>query len=522
MPTTRFLTQSLPPGEFDGPHSGWSISAYLREAARRRPEAVYLMDGVREMTYGEAWRQVASIASWLSSHGISREDRVVMLTENRVETVLMFFAVAQIGAISVVLNPQTRPEGLRRILEQTEPKLGLLDSTTALLGPEFGPVPLVSAGGEIGTAFADLIAEDEPVRVPFPGLDIDPAFLVFTSGSTGTPRGVILTHDNVRFVAAAIQSRQQYIEQDRVAVFLPLSFDYGLYQLFYTAIAGATLFLGRPEMTGPELPRILAAQKISVLPGVPTLFGGLIKMQRYRPVPLPCLRVITNTGDHLPQSHISSLRELFPQVRLLPMYGLTECKRVSILQPHEIDAKPGSVGRPLDGTEVFAIDSSGRRLPPGEVGELCVRGRHLALGYWRAPEETAKRYKFMGEGHSRVLLSGDQGCVDADGFVYFHGRSDFLIKHKGHRLNPAEVEDEACRMTGIVAAGCIKDEPRDLLCLFVSVSDAFLDEPKIIQALSLKLEPAKVPNRVFLLPEMPKTPNQKVDRKALRNLLSQP
>ena len=518
MSTTRFLTHSLPPTELDGPHAAWCLAAYVREGARQWPERIYLRDGSHELTYAETWRRVASLAAWLRQQGIGRGDRVVMVTENRIETVLMFFAVAQIGGISVVLHPQMKPEGLRRILEQTEPKLGMLEAATASLKEEFGAVPLLWADEK---GFADTIGEPEPERVPFPGLDIDPAFLVFTSGSTGTPRGVILTHDNVHFVSAAIQARLQYRAEDRVAIFLPLSFDYGLYQIFYAALAGASVFIGRPEMAGPELPRILAAQEISVLPGVPTLFGGLIKMQRYRPVPLPKMRVITNTGDHLPQSYIASLRELFPQARVHPMYGLTECKRVSILQPEELEAKPESVGRPLDGTEVFAIDANGNRLPPGETGELCVRGRHLALGYWRAPEETAKRYKFIGEGHSRVLVSGDYGSVDADGFLHFHGRSDFLIKHKGHRLSPAEVEEEACRILGIVGAGCVKDEAKDLLCLFVSVSEASLDEPKIIQSLSLKLEPAKVPNRVFLLPELPKTGNQKVDRKALRRLLAE-
>ena len=498
------------------PTSEPSVASYVRDAAARSPDALFLYDATRSLTFSEAWRQIENIAANLRARGIGHSDRVVMVTENRIETVLMFFAVAQVGAISVVLHPQMKSEGLRRILDQTEPKLGMLETATASLKDEFGQTPLMWADGE---SFAGLIAEPEPKRVPFPGLDIDPAFLVFTSGSTGTPRGVILTHDNVHFVSDAIQARLQYRAEDHVAIFLPLSFDYGLYQLFYAAIAGASVFIGRPEMAGPELPRILAAQEISVLPGVPTLFGGLIKMQRYRPVPLPRMRVITNTGDHLPQSYIASLRELFPQARVHPMYGLTECKRVSILQPEELDAKPESVGRPLDGTEVFAIDANGNRLPPGETGELCVRGRHLALGYWRAPEETAKRYRFIGEGHSRVLVSGDFGSVDAEGFLHFHGRSDFLIKHKGHRLSPAEVEEEACRIIGIVAAGCVKDEAKDLLCLFVSVSDASLDEPKIIQALSLKLEPAKVPNRVFLLPELPKTGNQKVDRKALRAML---
>jgi acyl-CoA synthetase (AMP-forming)/AMP-acid ligase II len=503
----------------DGPHAAWTIASYVREGARRWPEREYLNQGDESLAYAEAWRRVVSIAAWLNARGIGRGDRVVMVTENRIETVLLFFAVTQIGAIAVILHPQMKPEGLRRILEQTEPKLGLLEQSTASLREEFGETPLVWADGGVRTPFAELIATPEPKHVPFPGIDQDPAFLVFTSGSTGTPRGVILTHDNVRFVSAAIQARLQYCAEDRVAIFLPLSFDYGLYQLFYAAMVGASVFIGRPEMAGPELPRILAAQQISVLPGVPTLFGGLIKMQRYRPMALPKLRVITNTGDHLPQSYIQSLRDLFPQARVFPMYGLTECKRVSILLPEELEAKPESVGRALDGTEVFAMDAHGQRLPPGETGELCVRGRHLALGYWRAPEETAKRYKFIGEGDSRVLVSGDFGRVDAEGFLHFHGRSDFLIKHKGHRLSPAEVEEEACRILDVVAAGCVKDEARDQLCLFVSVSREGLDEQALIMALSAKLEPAKVPNRVIILPELPKTGNQKVDRKALRALL---
>ena len=487
----------------------WSVASYVREAAQRWPKMVYLSDGTTSLTYAETWQKIEALAAWLGAQDVGHGDRVVMLTENRVETVLLFFAAVQVGAIAVLLHPQTKPEGLRRILEQAEPKLGLLDTSTASLRGEFGITNVVDVGFETGPATK---------QMPFPGVESDPAFLVFTSGSTGAPRGVILTHDNVRFVSAAIQARLQYRADDKVAILLPLSFDYGLYQLFYAALVGASVFIGRPEMAGPELPRILTTQEITVLPGVPTLFGGLIKMLRYRPMELPKLRVITNTGDHLPQSYIQSLRELFPRARVFPMYGLTECKRVSILLPEERHAKPNSVGRALDDTEVFAVDAEGNRLPRGETGELCVRGRHLALGYWRAPDETAKRYKQLDDG-TRTLMTGDFGSVDPDGFLHFHGRSDFLIKHKGHRLSPAEVEEEACRIPGVVAAGCVKDEARDQLCLFVSTSDSALDEPTLTLMLSDKLEPAKVPNRVIFLPELPKTANEKVDRKALRALL---
>lgn len=495
----------------DGPHAAWNLASYVREGAQCWPDREYLRQADQTLTYAQAWQRIGSIAAWLQSQGVGRGDRVVMVAENSIEVVLLFFATAQIGAIAVILHPQIKADGLRRILEQTEPKLALLDAATAPLQPLLGSIPVLWQ-----VDFAALCSS--PGTIPFPGIDQDPAFLVFTSGSTGTPRGVILTHDNVRFVSSAIQARLQYQADDCVAIFLPLSFDYGLYQLFYAALAGASVFIGRPEMAGPELPRILAAQEISVLPGVPTLFGGLIKMQRYRPVPLPALRMLTNTGDHLPESHIQSLRQLFPAARIFPMYGLTECKRVSILLPEELDSHPGSVGRSLDGTEVYAIDESGHRLPSGQIGQLCIRGRHLALGYWRAPEETAQRYKFIGEGHSRVLISGDQGSVDADGFLYFHGRGDFLIKHKGHRLSPAEVEEAACQLPHVTLAGCVKDEARDQLVLFIQATAEMADKDLIL-ALSEKLEPAKVPDRILFLPALPLTGNQKVDRKALKALL---
>jgi acyl-CoA synthetase (AMP-forming)/AMP-acid ligase II len=333
------------------------------------------------------------------------------------------------------------------------------------------------------------------------------------------PRGVMLSHANVDFVTRAILARLQYRETDRIGVFLPLSFDYGFYQIFYALMSGAALFIGRSEMAGPELPRILARHEITVLPGVPTLFAGLIKMQSWRPVALPHLRMLSNTGDHLPLPHIRQLQQLFPQARVFPMYGLTECKRVSILLPEEIDAHENSVGRALDGTEVWTESPDGERLLPGEVGEFIVSGPHVGLGYWRAPEETAKRYRTLLDGR-RLLVTGDYGAVDAEGFLHFQARSDFMIKHKGHRMSPVEIEEAACRVHGVTAAGCIKDEAQNQLCLFIASTGGPLEDAEILTALAQHLERAKLPDRLIHLPDLPRTANQKVDRKALRALLS--
>ncbi|MBL9115264.1 MAG: AMP-binding protein [Verrucomicrobiaceae bacterium] len=487
--------------------SAFTLPCWLQEAARRWPDRCWIRSGEREVTFEAAWKQVQALAGGLQELGLTPGGRLIILTENRLEGVLLFFAAMLAGGTAVVLHPQTKPEGLRRIIDQTEPVAAVLDQSTASLAAEFGKLPILMAEQSLP------LSELRPVDA----LPEAPAFLVFTSGSTGTPRGVMLMHEGVRFVSEAIQARLDYREDDHVGVFLPLSFDVGLYQLFFSLMRGCTLFLGRPEQAGPELGRILATEGITVLPAVPTLLAGLIKMQRFRPVSLPRLRAITSTGDHLAQSHISQLRDLFPQASVFPMYGLTECKRVSILLPDELENKPGSVGRALDGTEVFAMDEIGNRMPPGTKGELGITGPHLAAGYWRAPEETAKRYRII-QG-KRVLFSGDFGHVDDEGFIFLSGRADFVIKHRGFRMSPAEIEEAACTLAGVTDAGCVKDDQRDLLCLFIS-SPATLEPQAIRQELSRILEPAKVPDVVRILTDLPRTANQKVDRKALRAFLA--
>ena len=448
--------------------------------------------------------------------GVQVGDRVLIVSENRLELPLVTLAATQAGAVFSVLTSQITASSFERIVGQCEPALILLEAKRADLLPFCGSAKVLSLDEDFAA-----LSQTPKMELPRPVGGHELAFLVFTSGSTGMPRGVMLSHANVEFVTQAIMARIQYRETDRIGVFLPLSFDYGFYQIFYARMSGAALYIGRPEMSGPELPRILARHEISVLPGVPTLFAGLIKMQSWRPVELPHLRKMTNTGDHLPLPHIRQLQQLFPQARVFPMYGLTECKRVSILLPEEIDAHENSVGRALDGTEVWAESPEGQRLPPGEVGEFIVRGPNVGLGYWRAPEETAKRYRQLPDG-SRLLVTGDYGAVDAEGFLHFHARSDFMIKHRGHRMSPVEIEEAACRLPQITAAGCIKDEAQDKLCLFLTTAGDHPEDAEILAGLAQHLERSKVPDRLIHLPELPRTANQKVDRKALRALLSSP
>ncbi|MEN3942053.1 class I adenylate-forming enzyme family protein [Prosthecobacter sp. SYSU 5D2] len=488
---------------------------WLAATANQWPDKLFI-SGSAPLTYGEAQRRVNALAAWMQKQGIVKGDRVVVVMPNRTEVLLISFAALQAGVIFSVLSHQIQPEGLTRILSQCEPKVLFTDAGTAKLGED-------AAGSKTfcvdGPEWASLFVPDsatQPLPVSVSSEDI--AFLVFTSGSTGTPRGVMLTQGNVAFVCPAILQRLGYRMEDCIGIFLPLAFDYSFYQAFYACLTGASLFLGRPEMVGPELPKILAREEVTVLPGVPSVFAALIKMQRYRPVDLPKLRMITNTGDHLPLAYIEQIQSLLPQIQVYPMFGLTECKRVSILLPEELEEHPESVGRPLDGTEVFTVDEAGTRHPPGVAGELVIQGPHLAAGYWLAPEETVRRYRDL-EG-VRTLFSGDQGSVDSLGYITFHSRSDFVIKHRGTRLSPAEVEEAACAIPQVIAAGCVKDDTRDLLFLFVASTEEGMTEAGVLTGLSARLERGKLPDRVIFLAELPRTGNQKLDRKALRNLLT--
>jgi acyl-coenzyme A synthetase/AMP-(fatty) acid ligase len=519
---------SLTSGEASTARPG-TISEWMAQQTAKSPDALFLC-GPESLTYRQALSEIRRMANALRNSGLKKGDRLLVVSSNRSEIPLLVFAAATAGVVFTILHEQVRPTAFRRILESCEPSLVILGTEAEELRACIDVQPVVWLGGERSPrasdpdfdAWVSRCGEDTPEDDAEEVEQSDLAFLVFTSGSTGNPRGVMLTHANVRFVCEAIQHRLGYRTSDRIGIFLPLSFDYGLYQVFYAAMCGAAIYIGTPAQAGPGLAKLLAEQSMTILPGVPTLFGGLVKMLRYRPTALPQLRQLTNTGDHLPRVVVDSLQDLLPNAEVYPMYGLTECKRVSILLPSEIDRKRDSVGRALDGTEVFAVDGEGRRMPSGVTGEWVVRGPHVSPGYWRAPEETAKRFRPCPETGDTLLFTGDQGHVDAEGYLFFHARSDFMIKHKGHRLSPVEIEEAACSLPEVTTAGCVKDEAADQLCLFVGTGGRSLDPATVSETLRTVLEPVKVPDRVVVWEELPRTANQKVDRKALRQWLAQP
>ncbi len=334
---------------------------------------------------------------------------------------------------------------------------------------------------------------------------------VRTSGSTGDSLLVNMAWEAVDFVCSSIQSRLGYVKGDRIGVYVPLSFDYGLYQAFLAADARARVLLFSQVEAGPFLLRTLAESRITVLPAVPSLIRNLLALLRARKgVELPYLRMITSTGEHLPGAWIDELRERLPGVRIYSMYGLTECKRVSILLPDELERKPGSVGRPLDDTEVFTVDADGNAILDGACGELVVLGPHVANGYRNAPMASGQRFRsFRGR---RALYTGDWGRIDRDGYIYVDGRRDSLFKFRGLRISRIEVENCA-RTVGDVDDAALLINGDEMVLVVASCRPSVSE--RVLGHLVLALEPYKVPHRIVVTPEFPRNPNGKLDRSVL-------
>ncbi len=485
-----------------------NIASLLWQAADQWPEATFLEGGQRH-TYAQARSACTAMAITLKHQGVQPGDRVIILAANRSEIVLSLFALAAIGAVAVILHEQTTSRSLHHILGELKPALVLLGRECSDRAAMLAPVPIQDIDSLPSAAAPSECIEPMACEDSL-------AFIIYTSGSTGLPRGVMLSHDNVLFVVPAIQARLGYQPDDRIGLFLPLSFDYGLYQAFLAALTGACLVIGDNQTAGPLVAKTLARDEITVLPGVPNLYAALLRLAGRKPLSLPKLRLISSTGAHFPGSQIDALQTLMPATAIYPMYGLTECKRVSILTPEERAQFPTSVGRPLDGTRTWLADDDGQPVAPGQQGELVVEGAHVSAGYWQSPAETEKRFRPIAGTPAKALFTGDLFQQDEQGYLYYVGRKDEQIKRHGYRMSRLDIERAALEQDGVSSASAVLADDR--LVLFASVNDASLTTAHLQQQLAQVLEPYKLPDLIVFLEELPLTRNGKIDSNRLKEL----
>jgi long-chain acyl-CoA synthetase len=501
----------------------------LRAAARRAPEREAIVAGDRRVTYAELNRAVDAFAAGLRALGVRRGERVAVVLPNGVETAIAIYGTLRAGAAFSPLNPTIKQDKLGYVLANCDAAAVVCDARLAPLvagAREHAPSVrhTIVTGGEVAGAesFEALTATAD---APGPGaLEIDLAAIIYTSGSTGAPKGVTLTHRNMTFAAGSLTEYLELTAEDRVLCVLPLSFDYGLYQLLMCVHVGATLVLERGFTFPGRAVELLERERITGLPGVPTVFQVLTGLNGLAERELPHLRFVTNTGAALTAAAIEAVRRTFPRARLYSMYGLTECKRVSYLPPDQLDARPTSVGIAIPGTEVWVADENGEEVAPGEVGELMVRGAHVMQGYWNAPEATAERLRPGRWPWERVLATGDLFRTDEEGYLYFVGRTDDIIKSRGEKVAPREVEEALSAAQGVAAAAVVgAADPllgAAIHAFVMPEPGAELDPARLRRHCAGRLEDYMVPQRIEVRETLPTTPNGKIDRRALADELA--
>ncbi|GAA0440310.1 acyl-CoA ligase (AMP-forming), exosortase A system-associated [Acrocarpospora corrugata] len=457
------------------------------------------------LTYGELRERVARAAEGL--RWLEPGARVAIYAEKQLETVVAMFAVAAAGGVFVPINPLFKARQVEYVIEDCA--AALLITTPERARTLSGSVRTVLIGD------LDVVTTDPPSSVDHDISDI--AGILYTSGSTGSPKGVVLSHGNLLAGAASVAGYLGHAHDDVVLAALPLSFDAGLSQLTTSFLAGAHVVLVN-YLLPREVVRLCATHGVTALTCVPPLWAQLAT-QRWPAEATRGLRYFANTGGRLPKTTLAWLRETFPQATPFLMYGLTEAFRSTYLDPAEIDRRPGSIGKAVPNAEVLVVRADGSECDPGEEGEIVHRGALVSLGYWNDPARTAERFRpFPPGGDEIAVWSGDVAYRDEEGFIFFVGRTDDMIKTSGYRLSPTEVE-EAAYATGLVAEAVAVGVPDEDLGEHV-VLHVVLTEAAAPDGLRLALERDlpryMVPRRIVTATALPRSGNGKFDRAEIR------
>lgn len=485
-------------------------------------ERTAIVDGDEQYTYAQFAQAMRALAERLQNAGVTRGDRVAVYLPKCFAECVAIFAPSVLGAVVVPINSVLKPHQVAHIISDCG--ANALVTTSDISSGLDGALGGLNQSLQVVTA--ENLLDDKPAAAHADcdvAIGEDLAAIIYTSGSTGPPKGVMLSHRNLLAGTRIVRSYLSLTPDDRLLSLLPFSFDYGLNQLLTTVEQKATLVLAEFRL-GDEIVSALVRHRITGLAGVPTIWAILAKAApSLAKTNLPHLRFITNSGGALPTETINRLKELLPTTKIFLMYGLTEAFRSTFLHPDDLEQRPTSIGKAIPETEVFVVREDGALAGPDEPGILVHRGPTVSLGYWKRPDETAQVFRpnpriSPDQGGDIVCYSGDLVTQDKDGFFYFVGRDDAMIKSAGFRISPAEVEEV------LMAEGMFSE------VAVIGLTDAWVgqkvhavavplgskpDTAAVLKKIGNALPSHMVPARIELVESLPKTPNGKVDYKAL-------
>ncbi len=519
----------------------------LTVAAQRNPQALALIHGTLSMTYGDLGIRVAQFAGGLRGLGLARGERVAIYLEKRFETVIASFGAPAAGAVFVPVNPLLKPEQLAFILRDCNVRV-LVTSPERLAGianvlsqcPDLRHVVLTEpatsaepmhtpAAGALAVTPWDALLAQSPHQTGHRVIDVDMAAILYTSGSTGHPKGVVLSHRNMVAGAKSVASYLENGPQDTVLAALPLSFDAGFSQLTTAFHAGARVVLLN-YLLPRELLHTMVREGVTGLTAVPPLYIQLAQLEWPAAIS-DTLRYFANTGGRMPRETLNALRKQVPRAKPFLMYGLTEAFRSTYLPPEEVDRRADSIGKAIPNAEILVLREDGSVCGPDEPGELVHRGALVGMGYWNDAEKTAERYKPLAPDapgrqaglplQEYAVFSGDTVRMDAQGYLYFIGRRDEMMKTSGYRVSPTEVE-EILYATGLVGE-CVAfgvEHPSLGHAIQVIATNAMNTGARGINDL---LNECKKRMPAYMVPAgidmveapLPRNPNGKIDRKLL-------
>lgn len=518
----------------------------LAITAQRSPQSIALTHGALSINYGDLGTEVTQFACGMLGLGIARSERIAIYLEKRFETVIASLGATAAGAVFVPVNPLLKPDQLAfilrdcnaRVLVTSPERLAAVQHVlplchdlrhVVLTAPSGGPVHLETHlvnTVDISTWCALAQSPSQPAhRV----IDVDMAAILYTSGSTGTPKGVVLSHRNMVAGAKSVASYLENRPQDTLLAVLPLSFDAGFSQLTTAFSAGARVVLLNYLMPRDVL-KTMAHEGVTGLTAVPPLYIQLAQLE-WPPAINDTLRYFANTGGRMPRETLATLRQRAPRAKPFLMYGLTEAFRSTYLPPEEVDQRPDSIGKAIPNAEILVLREDGSACGPDEPGELVHRGALVGMGYWNDAEKTAERYKPLASNapgrptglalQEYAVFSGDTVRMDAQGYLYFIGRTDEMMKTSGYRVSPTEVE-EILYATGLVGE-CVAfgvDHPTLGHAIHVIVTHAqdtgAIGIDDLINACRVRMPAYMIPAGIEMVAApLPRNPNGKIDRKLL-------
>jgi len=517
------------------------VSDFLSDSAARFPEKDFLVWRNRRITYGSMSRKVDALAAGLADEGLVAGERVGICMGNSTEYVMAYFGIMKAGAVVVPVSEQSTGRGLAAILNNCQASMLLIDRVVLQTLLEVLPgIPslrrvIIAVKGDVEGEGAEeriqdlppgpsgfrflrqILTEGKGKVVPCITREPDLAMICYTSGTTGSPKGVMLTHRNLMANADSIVEYLRLTSHDKMMVVLPFYYSYGNSLLTTHAKVGGTLHIGRNFVYPNSVLELMVREGVTGFAGVPSTFAILLNRSAIRKYAFPMLRYLTQAGGAMSPRSAEELHRILPGTDIFIMYGQTEASaRLTYLAPADLRRKAGSIGKPIPGVRITIRREDFTPCAPREVGEIVAEGDNVMKGYWGDQEGTARTLRSDG------LHTGDMAWMDEEGYIYIVGRQSEFIKSGGHRIGAKEIEEAILELPTVHEVAVVGEEDEILgesITAYVVAKERSGIDPHAIQRCCRDRLPVyMVPRKVVFMDELPKTISGKIRKNELRRV----